>query len=213
MVRGFEQVQGVDYGETFAPVIKYTSIRVLCSEAAAQDLDLDQVDFKTAFLNGDIDEDIYMEVPEGVEITKEYLKELDLDLDKVENVTKLDIICKLEKSMYGTKQAPRSWNKKIDSVLSGELGFVRSEGDPCLYVCTSKTDTIMIGLYVDDMLLASKNRQQIEWLKKQLGERFEMKDLDAAKVCLGLEITRIEKTEHSFLLNSRTWRRSCNDSK
>lgn len=96
--------------------------------------------------------------------------------------------------MYGTKQAPRCWNKKIHSVLSGELGFVRSDGDPCLYVHRTEEGWMMIALYVDELLLVAKTREQIDWMKRLLSAKFDMKDLGNAKVILGLEITRDRKT-------------------
>ena len=197
VVRGFQQVQGVDYGETFAPVVKYASIRALCAEVAKEDLELEQMDVKTAFLDGDIDEDIYIEIPEGVEITKDDIAHLNLGDDV--DIHSLDLVCKLEKSMYGTKQAPRCWNKKINSVLGGELGFTRSDGDPCLYVKHTDEGVIMIALYVDDLLIAAKTKSQTSWVKKMLNDRFDMKDLGAAKVCLGLEITRDRQNKKLWL--------------
>ena len=187
VVRGFQQVQGVDYGETFAPVVKYSSVRALCAKVADEDLELDQMDVITAFLNGDIDEDIYIEVPDGVEITPEDISHLGLgDVD----INELDLVCKLDKSMYGTKQAPRCWNKKIHAVLADELSFVRSDGDPCLYVKQAEEGIMMIALYVDDLLIATKKKTQSTWIKSMLNDRFKMKDLGEAKVCLGLEINR-----------------------
>ena len=197
VVRGCEQVQGVDYGETFAPVVKYSSVRALCAMVAEKDLELEQMDAKTAFLNGEIDEDIFIEIPEGVEITYEDL--LHLDIDNIDDISKIDLVCKLEKSMYGTKQAPRCWNKKINSVLANELGFVRSDGDPCLYVKRTKEGVMMIALYVDDLLLATKTKSQTTWIKNMLSDRFDMKDLGEAQVCLGLEIARDRKQKKLWL--------------
>ncbi len=197
VVRGFQQVQGVDYGETFAPVVKYASVRALCAEVAKEDLELEQMDVKTAFLDGDIDEDIFIEVPEGFEITKEDIAHLDLGDDV--DIGSLDLVCKLEKSMYGTKQAPRCWNKKINSVLAGDLGFTRSDGDPCLYVKQTDDGVVMIALYVDDLLIAAKSKSQTSWVKKMLNDRFDMKDLGEAKVCLGLEITRDRQQKKLWL--------------
>ena len=188
VVRGFQQVQGVDYGETFVPVVKYASVRALCAEVAEDDLEFEQMDVKTAFLAGDIDEDIYIEVPEGFKITEEDIVHLNLGDDV--DIDKLDLVCELEKSMYGTKQAPRCWNKKINSVLAGELGFNRSHGDPCLYVKRTDKGVMMIALYVDDLLIAAKTKEQTSRIKNMLSDRFDMKDLGEAKVCLGLEITR-----------------------
>lgn len=193
--------EGVDYGETFAPVVKYTSIRALCAEVRKQDYELHQMDARTAFLNGDIDKDIFIEIPEGVKIVETDLAELNVDMaDKKD----LDLVFKLEKSMYGTKQAPRCWNRKIHSVLSGDLGFERSDGDPCLYVREDNEGTMIIALYVDDFLLAAKSTVKVSWMKSMLSNRFDMKYLGETKVCLGLEITRNRK-EKKLWLSQRSY--------
>lgn len=103
--------------------------------------------------------------------------------------------------MFGTKQAPRCWDKKIHSVLSDELGFTRSDGDPCLYVNYSKDGVMMIELYVDDLHLVAKSKSQTAWVKKMLSDRFGMEDLGDTKVCLGLEITRVVPIFLSFKVN------------
>jgi len=197
VVRGFQQVQGVDYGETFAPVIKYSSVRSLCSTVADQDLEFHQMDATTAFLNGEIDEDIYIEIPEGVEIEQSDVEKL--GLKNMNDLRNLDLVAKLEKSMYGTKQAPRCWNKKINSTIADELGFKRSDADPCLYIKHDKVGIMMIALYVDDMLLAAKTMSQINWIKTKLSEQFDMKDLGEAKLCLGLELSRDRKARKLWL--------------
>ena len=117
VARGFQQVHGLYYTETYAPVIKFTTIRLLLAMVAHYDLELHQMDVVTAFLNGDLDEDIYMEQPEGC-------------IDK----TKSDHVCKLLKALYGLKQAHRQWHAKVDDFLIGELGFNTSRSDPCLYI-------------------------------------------------------------------------------
>ena len=197
VVRGFEQVQGVDYLETFAPVVKYTSVRTLCSIVAEQDLEMHLMDANTAFLNGIIEEDIFIEIPEGVEITEEDVKHL--GLDNLNDIDSMDLVCKLEKSMYGTKQAPRCWNKKINSVLLDQLEFERSEADPCLYVKHDSKGIMVIAMYVDDMILVAKTRSQISWMKSMLCSNFEMKDLGEAKFCLGMEITRNRREKKLWL--------------
>lgn len=94
VVRGFEQVQGVDYGETFAPVVKYFSVRALCAVVSEEDLEFEQMDAKPTFLNGDIDEDLFIEIPEGVEVNSEDLDHL--DLSDVDDINNLDLVCKLK---------------------------------------------------------------------------------------------------------------------
>ena len=127
VARGFQQVQGVDYFETYAPVVKFTSIRLLLATVAELDLELHQMDVVTAFLNGDVDEDIYMEQPEGC-------------VDS----SHPDYVCKLNKSLYDLKQSPRQWYAKTDSFLIDDLGFISSPNDPCLYIKQTDTDYMLM---------------------------------------------------------------------
>jgi hypothetical protein len=117
VARGFSQVQGVDFNETFVPVAKFTTIRCIVVLGATLDLEIHQMDVKTAFLNGDLEEDIYMEQPSGfVQRGHEHF------------------ICKLRKSFYGLKQTSRAWYQKIDATLL-DLGFERSVADHSLCLC------------------------------------------------------------------------------
>ena len=188
VVRGFQQVPGVDFYETFAPVAKFTTVRAVLAAVAKFDLELHQMDVKTAFLNGELEEDIYMEVPDGV---------------KVDNSA--DVVCKLKKAMYGLKQASRQWNIKIDEFLVNYLGFEKCVGDACLYIRRDeKAKTLMIiVLYVDDLLLAGNSMQGIKWMKRELNNKFEMKDLGEASMCLGFEISRNRNARKLFLGQER----------
>ena len=183
VARGFQQVHGVDYNETYAPVVKLTSIRVLLAVVAQMDLELHQMDVVTAFLNGDIEEDIYMAQPEGCR-----------------DPSKPDYVCKLRKALYGLKQAPRRWNAKIDDFLLVTLKFRASPSDPCIYTKYEDGRIIIIALYVDDLLLAGNDLSAIAWIKGELSRRFEMKDLGEAKIILGLEITR-DRSSHKLWLS------------
>ncbi|GAA0142710.1 transmembrane signal receptor [Lithospermum erythrorhizon] len=173
VVKGFGQRQGIDYEEIFSPVVKLTSIRVILGLVAHLDLEIEQLDVKTAFLHGDLEEDIFMEQPEGFEVKgKEHL------------------VCKLEKSLYGLKQAPRQWYKKFDSFM-GEHGFTKTLIDHCVFIKRlSNNDFVILLLYVDDMLIVGKNMNTIKELKCQLSKAFEMKDLGSARYILGMEIKR-----------------------
>ncbi|GAA0156232.1 transmembrane signal receptor [Lithospermum erythrorhizon] len=173
VVKGFEQKHGIDYEEIFSPVVKMTSIRVVLGLVAYFDLEIEQLDVKTAFLHGNLDEDIFTEQSEGFKIKG-----------------KEDMICKLEKSLYGLKQAPRQWYKKFDSFM-GEHGFSRTMIDHCVYIKgLSNGDFIILLLYIDDMLIVGKNLNTIKELKCQLNDAFEMKDLGSARYILGMEIKR-----------------------
>ena len=173
VAKGFKQEYGIDFDETFSPVVKMTTLRMLLSLAANQNLELVQMDVKTAFLHGDLDEDIYMEQPEGYEVLgKEHL------------------VCKLKKSLYGLKQSPRLWYQKFDAFMKTQ-GYTRSYEDACLYTKNcSDGSFITLILYVDDMLIVGKNKDELSSLKKNLGQNFDMKDLGDAKHILGMRITR-----------------------
>ncbi|WCJ24325.1 Transposon TyH3 Gag-Pol polyprotein [Euphorbia peplus] len=115
VVKGFQQKKGIDFDEIFSPVVKMTSIRAVLSLAASLDLELEQMDVKTAFLHGDLKEEIYMAQPEGFEVKgKEHM------------------VCKLQKSLYRLKQAPRQWYKKFDSFMSSH-GYKKTYADPYAY--------------------------------------------------------------------------------
>ena len=172
VAKGYAQKEGVDYTETFAPVAKFSAIRALLSLSAFYDLELHQMDVKCAFLNGDLDHEIYMTQPEGFVTSG-----------------KQDLVCKLQRTLYGLKQAGRSWNQKIDDTLQ-ELGFTVLKSDSCLYVYGKISVVIFIALYVDDLLLASTSKPALTRLKADLVRKFSMKDLGEAQYMLGLQIQR-----------------------
>ena len=172
VVKGFQQKEGVDYNEIFSPVVKLTTIRLVLKIVAAENLHLEQLDVKTAFLHGDLEEELYMRQPEG------FIKE-----------DKKNLVRRLKKSLYGLKQAPRQWYKKFDSFMSSH-GFTRCQADHCCYFKKFDNNFIILLLYVDDMLVVGSDMQEIVNLKQKLSKQFEMKDLGAAKQILGMRIKR-----------------------
>ena len=176
VAKGFKQEYGIDFEEIFSPVVKMTTLRVMLALAATENLELAQMDVKTAFLHGDLDEEIYMAQPEGFEKSgKEHM------------------VCKLRKSLYGLKQAPRQWYHKFDTFMRSQ-GFKRSNEDPCLYVKKPRDgQLIMLILYVDDMLIAGHSKKDIAELKQKLSSQFDMKDLGDAHHILGMRVTRDRK--------------------
>lgn len=141
--RGFMQQQGVDFTETFAPVVRYDSLRTLLAVVASEDLELAQFDVQTAFLHGELEEEIYMAVPEG------------LGAKELSDSAKKDVVCRLQKSLYGLKQAPRCWNKKFSAFLK-EFNFKEIKTDKCIFVGSVKKSVVYLALYVDDGLIAAK---------------------------------------------------------
>jgi transposase InsO family protein len=170
--KGFTQRWGEDYDETFAPVAKYTSIRTLFALLAGRkNSKIHQMDVNTAFLNSDIEETVYVEQPEGYEVPG-----------------KEDFVCLLRKTLYGLKQSPRAWFQLIASVLV-DFDFQQCESDPCIFIHKNdKGEQTYIALYVDDLLIAGDNDEDIATIKRRLSERFEMKDLGIASKFLGMEI-------------------------
>lgn len=182
VAKGFTQKEGIYYNEIFSPVVKYTTIRVMLAFVAYFDWELEQLDVKTAFLHGDLDEKIYMSQPKGFE-------------DKA----KPDFVCFLKKSLYGLKQSPRQWYKRFDSFVKS-IGFKRSDFDHCLYFQhKNKDECVFLLLYVDDMLLIGPDVKRINNIKSVLGGEFDMKDLGIAKRILGMEIIRDRSNSMLFL--------------
>ena len=173
VVKGFSQKKGIDFDEIFSPVVKMSSICVVLGLAASLDLEIQQMDVKTAFLHSDLDKEIYMEQPKGFAVKG-----------------KEDYVCKLKKSLYGLKQAPRQWYKKFESVM-GEQGYRKTTSDHCVFVQKfTDDDFVILLLYVDDILIVGRNVSRIDSLKKQLSKFFAMKDLGLVKRILGIRIER-----------------------
>jgi hypothetical protein len=185
VVKGFLQTQGVDFNETFAPVVKFTSIRCLLAIGTILDLEIHQMDVKTAFLNGELEEEIYMQQPEGLE-----------------KGSSNKLVCKLNKAIYGLKQAPRAWYQKINAYLL-KSGFSRTNTDHSVYILNSKESKVIISIYVDDLLLLSNNLSKLEEVKRELANAFDMKDLGQVHYLLGIQITRNRQTRTTQLSQTK----------
>lgn len=167
VLKGYSQQKGIDYDKTFSPVARLTTIRAIIAIAAKENLNLRQFDVATAFLNGSVEEEIYMKQPEGFhDGTKQ--------------------VCKLNRSLYGLKQAPRCWNSCIADFLR-TTGFQQSEADPCLYIRIKGKSKVLIGLYVDDGLVASNTSTAGDEFIKELKTRFKITTRPASYF-LGMEI-------------------------
>jgi transposase InsO family protein len=158
VARGLSQKKEEDYDETFAPVARYTSIRAIISLVASMGWNLHHMDVKTAFLNGAIEEEVYIEQPQGFEVHSRDTH-----------------VCKLKKALYGLKQAPRAWYAIMDFYLT-RLGFSKSHADPNLYYKVVDNAPVILLLYVDDLFITSEESLIIQ-CKKELAYEFDMKDL------------------------------------
>ncbi|GJU60534.1 putative RNA-directed DNA polymerase [Tanacetum coccineum] len=172
VAKGFTQTYGVDYEETFSPVADIKAIRILIAIAAYYDYEIWQMDVKTAFLNGRLNEDVYMVQPEGFVNPKHPRR-----------------VCKLQRSIYGLKQASRSWNKRFDEEIK-KYGFTQNPDEPCVYKRASGSIIVFLILYVDDILLMGNNIPMLQDVKSWLGKCFAMKDLGEAAYILGIKIYR-----------------------
>lgn len=170
VAQGFSQKYGADYDQVFAPVIKHTTFRILLTIAAKEGMTVLHFDAKTAFLNGELRETIYMRQAPGFAVED-----------------KQDQVCILRRSLYGLKQSARVWNEKLHGVLIA-AGFVQSGNDPCLYIRTRIAKVVYILIYVDDLLLASKCLESLQECESTLKSNFEIKNLGAVKNYLGLKI-------------------------
>lgn len=184
VAKGFNQVEGIDYTETFAPVVRQSSLRTLFALTAEMNLKMKHLDVDTAFLYGELDEEVYLEQPQGFR-----------DKDQKEKV------CLLQKSLYGLKQAPRAWNKKLDETLS-KLGFNKTPSEPCVYTKLFGEEKVIIAVYVDDIIVFYKNDTSFELVKQDLQTYFSLKDLGELKYYLGLNVTRSDK---KVIINQKTY--------
>ncbi|GKB11024.1 retrotransposon protein, putative, ty1-copia subclass [Tanacetum coccineum] len=172
VAKGFTQTPGIDYEETFSPVADIRAIRILIAIAVFYDYEIWQMDIKTAFLNGYLNEEVYMEQPKGF-VSQKYPNR----------------VCKLKRSIYGLKQASRQWNKGFDDEIK-KFGFSQNCDEPCVYVKASGSYVTFLILYVDDILIMRNNIPMLQDVKSYLGRCFAMKDLGEVAYILGIKIYR-----------------------
>ena len=182
VVKGYKQKGGVDYFDTYSLVTRITSIRMLVAIATLHNLEIHRMDVKIAFLNGELNEEIYMEQPEGFIVPGQEKK-----------------VCRLVKSLYGLKQAPKQWHEKIDNEMLSN-GFRINECDKCVYIKYTANCYVIVCLYVDDILIIGSNNDIIKATKRMLTNEFDMKDLGVVDVILGIEnLTDLSYLNHIML--------------
>lgn len=173
VAKGYSQVPGLDFEDTFSPVVKMPTLRILVALAAAHDYELEQLDVKTAFLYGQLQEEIYMQVPRGISFP----------------VTSSPTVCRLKKSIYGLKQSPRAWFSRIDTFLKS-LGYASLHLDGNVYIKREGKRLLVLAIYVDDIVIMHNSPTMVTTLKGQLSAEFKITSGGQLAFCLGLQFLR-----------------------
>ena len=170
VAQGYNRKYGIDYDETFCPVVRFELVSTFIALAAKHKLQLHQLDVTTAFLNGELKEEIYMKQLEQFEVEgKEHL------------------VCKLKRNIYGLKQSSRCWNEALDKHLK-KTGFKQSKNDPCIYILNSVGEIFIIAVYVDDIILAGKISEPIQKFINAIAEKFDFTDMGKLHHFVGIKI-------------------------
>ena len=175
VAQGYTQEEGLDYDETFAPMARLESIRILLAYACYMDFKLYQMDVKSAFLNGLINEEVYVKQPPGFE-----------------DIKNPDFVYKLKKALYGLKQAPRSWYERLSTFLI-EKGYIMGKVDHTLFIKRDGKDQIVVQIYVDDIIFGATSDKLIEIFSEEMTNQFEMSMIGELSYFLGLQIKQMDK--------------------
>jgi hypothetical protein len=176
---GYQQVYGVDYSETYSPVARLTSLRMLLAISSYYGLLVHQMDVDTAFLNAELKEEIYIIPPEGI------------------NIPEGCDCLKLKKALYGLKQSPREWYDNLSCFLIS-IGFIKLHADNCMYIKHKDDNICMVLIYVDDLAIAGSNMSVIDRIKNEFKNRYKMKDLGNIDHILGCTVDRNDLGEYSI---------------
>lgn len=189
VAQGFTQQPYVDYKETFASVAKFASLRAILAIAAIEDLEVHSMDISNAFLNGDLEEEVYLKQPEGFAVPGQE-----------------DKVLRLRKSLYGLKQSPRAWYKHLAATFK-EMGFKKLASDASVWIWAKDGVKIIIPVYVDDLTLVNTataaGRAAVAKVKVRLAEKYKLRDLGLIEYLLGIRITRDRKNRRMYLDQSK----------
>lgn len=193
VAKGYVQKHGVDFDEVFAPVARLDTIRLLLALVANRGWQVHHLDVKSAFLNGELEEEVYVIQPEG------YVQK-----------GKEKMVLKLSKALYGLRQAPRAWNIRLDKSLK-KLGFRKCSSEAAVYKRGNGKSGVVLGVYVDDLIVTGENPDEIELFKKQMTSEFEMSDLGLLSFYLGIEVDQqkdhitIKQSSYAKKSTSAVW--------
>jgi hypothetical protein len=183
VAKGYSQVKGLDFDEIYAPVARLESIHILLAYATYHDFKLYQMDMKSAFLNGPIKEEVYVEQPPGFD-DSEYPSH----------------VYKLSKALYGLKQAPRAWYERLRDFLINN-GFKAGKADPTLFTKTIAKDLFICQIYVDDIIFGSTNKSSCDEFSRIMIQKFEMSMMGELKYFLGFQIKQLQ--EGTFICQTK----------
>lgn len=186
VAKGFTQRPGVDYEETFSPVVRHSTLRLLIALSVNLELRTTHLDVTTAFLNGSLTETVFMMQPEGLN-----------------NSANNNYVLRLKRAIYGLKQASRVWYEKVENVLK-VLGYKKSKYEPCVYMKYEGNFKTIVALYVDDFFIFSNSDAETNFLKKELSLKFKIKDLGQLRQCLGMRVN-IDKDKGSISLDQEQY--------
>lgn len=185
VVKGYAQEYGVDYAEVFAPVARMDTVRMILAVAAHRGWGVYQLDVKSAFLHGELEEDVYVEQPQRYEVLE-----------------KKEMVYKLHKALYGLKQAPRAWFSRIEAYFIKE-GFTNSSNEQTLFIKKIGGNILIVSVYVDDLLFTGNNDELLEEFKCSRKREFDMTDLRRMRYFLGIEV--IQKPEEGIFICQRKY--------
>lgn len=201
IAKGYVQEHGVDFDEIFAPVTRLETVRLLLALAAKSEWEVHHLDVKTAFLNGEISEDVYVSQPGGFEKEGQRNK-----------------VYKLMKALYGLRQAPRAWYAKLNACLES-LGFKRCPSEHAVYTRKEGENNLIVAVYVDDLLVTGSDVSMIESFKKQMSQKFEMTDMGKLSYYLGVEVEqskgciKLKQTGYAKKIIEKAGLKDCNPTK
>lgn len=184
VVIGCQQIKFIDFDDVFAPVVRLESLRVLLAIVCIEDLECDQMDIETAFLNGVLEEEVYMQLPQGLKVAGQE-----------------GLVCRLLKTLYGLKQAPRAWHKALVQYLT-TAGFEALQCEACIFARSIGIKTQIVAIYVDDLVLIAKTRGEVAEMKAGIQKAFRAKDMGPVSYIVGIKVVR-DRRQRKLWINQQ----------